>query len=59
MPTARGVCELLLEQSLLVVPAHHDTVRIAPPLVVGTTELDFAVDRLAAGLAVAAEGGRR
>jgi ornithine--oxo-acid transaminase len=53
MPSARGVCELLLDQSLLVIAAHDDTVRIAPPLVVGTTELDFAVDRLAAGLAVA------
>jgi ornithine--oxo-acid transaminase len=59
MPTARDVCESLLDHSLLVIAAHDDTVRIAPPLILADRELEWAVEHLAGGFAVAAEGGLR
>jgi len=52
MPSAHRMCELLLDQRLLVKDAHEITLRIAPPLIIDGAELDWALDRLADGLAV-------
>lgn len=44
--TGRGVAERLLERGVLVKDTHGQTVRIAPPLVIRATELDWAVEQL-------------
>ncbi|MGB3374511.1 MAG: ornithine--oxo-acid transaminase [Microbacterium sp.] len=44
--TGREIAEKLLERGVLVKDTHGQTVRIAPPLVIRTTELDWAVEQL-------------
>ncbi len=44
--TAREVCERLLEHGVLCKDTHEQTVRIAPPLTVLPSELDWALTRI-------------
>jgi len=44
--TGRDVAERLLSRGVLVKDTHGQTIRIAPPLVVRATELDWAVEQL-------------
>ncbi len=44
----RVVCERALERGVLVKDAHEHTVRMAPPIVVGSDDLAFAIDQLTA-----------
>jgi ornithine--oxo-acid transaminase len=44
--TGREVAERLLARGVLVKDTHGQTIRIAPPLVVRATELDWAVEQL-------------
>ncbi|WP_458042666.1 MULTISPECIES: ornithine--oxo-acid transaminase [Bacteria] len=44
--TGREVAEKLLARGVLVKDTHGQTIRIAPPLVVRATELDWAVEQL-------------
>ncbi len=44
--TAREVAERLLARGVLVKDTHGQTIRIAPPLVIRATELDWAVEQL-------------
>jgi ornithine--oxo-acid transaminase len=45
--TGREACTLLAERGVLAKDTHGSTIRLAPPLVVTTDEITFAVDRLA------------
>jgi ornithine--oxo-acid transaminase len=49
--TGRVVCEALLSRGVLAKDTHGSTIRLAPPLVVTPSDIDFAVDALAAVLA--------
>lgn len=44
--TGREVAEQMLKRGVLVKDTHGQTIRIAPPLVVRATELDWAVEQL-------------
>ncbi|GAA4894415.1 hypothetical protein GCM10025789_09580 [Tessaracoccus lubricantis] len=44
--TAREVSERLMQRGVLVKDTHGQTVRIAPPLVISESELDWAVEQL-------------
>ncbi|MEV7694316.1 ornithine--oxo-acid transaminase [Microbacterium sp. NPDC089189] len=44
--TGREIAERLLARGVLVKDTHGQTIRIAPPLVVRSTELDWAVEQL-------------
>ncbi len=44
--TGREIAERMLSQGVLVKDTHGQTIRIAPPLVVRATELDWAVEQL-------------
>jgi ornithine--oxo-acid transaminase len=44
--TGREVAERMLARGVLVKDTHGQTIRIAPPLVVRATELDWAVEQL-------------
>ena len=44
--TGRAVAERLLARGVLVKDTHGQTIRIAPPIVVRSTELDWAVEQL-------------
>ncbi len=44
--TARQVAERMLARGVLVKDTHGQTIRLAPPLVVRATELDWAVEQL-------------
>jgi ornithine--oxo-acid transaminase len=44
--TGRDIAERLLARGVLVKDTHGQTIRIAPPLVVRATELDWAVEQL-------------
>jgi ornithine--oxo-acid transaminase len=48
--TARKYCEALLERGVLAKDTHAQVVRLAPPLIVERTELDWLVDQLRAVL---------
>ncbi|MFB9832109.1 ornithine--oxo-acid transaminase [Actinoallomurus acaciae] len=48
---ARPVSERLMERGVLAKETHETTLRLAPPLVVDETDLDWALDQLAAVLA--------
>ncbi|SDE64490.1 ornithine--oxo-acid transaminase [Paenibacillus sp. UNCCL117] len=48
---ARPYCELLMRRGLLCKETHQTTLRLAPPLIIGRQELDFAVERLLDALA--------
>jgi ornithine--oxo-acid transaminase len=50
LATGREICELLLERGLLAKDTHGSTIRLAPPIVIDPTDLDWAVDQLAAVL---------
>lgn len=49
--TAREIAERLLARGVLVKDTHGQTLRIAPPLVIRATELDWAVEQLRVVLA--------
>ena len=44
--TGRQACERLMDRGVLAKDTHGSTIRIAPPLVVTSDELDFAVEQL-------------
>ena len=46
-PPARTVCERLVGRGLLCKDTHAHTIRLAPPLVVDESDLDFALEALA------------
>jgi ornithine--oxo-acid transaminase len=43
--TGREACERLLDKGVLVKDTHGSTIRLAPPLVVDESEVNFLVDR--------------
>jgi ornithine--oxo-acid transaminase len=47
MPTARRVAEQVLRRRVLTNTAHGRTLRIAPPLVVHTSDLGWGLDQIA------------
>ncbi len=44
--SARAVCEALLARGMLSKETHETVVRLAPPLVIGKAEIDWAVDQI-------------
>ncbi|MGG1909174.1 aminotransferase class III-fold pyridoxal phosphate-dependent enzyme, partial [Microbacterium sp. NRRL B-14842] len=44
--SGREIAEKLLDRGVLVKDTHGQTIRIAPPLVIRATELDWAVEQL-------------
>ena len=50
---ARAVCERLMEKGVLAKDTHETTVRLAPPLVVEKSELEWALETITAVLATA------
>ncbi|HZT52007.1 MAG TPA: ornithine--oxo-acid transaminase [Stellaceae bacterium] len=48
--SAREACELLIEQGVLSKETHETVVRLAPPLVIRQTDLDWGLDRFEAML---------
>jgi len=44
--TARAICEALMRRGLLSKETHETVVRLAPPLVIGKAELDWAVRQI-------------
>jgi len=44
--SARSVCEALMERGLLSKETHQTVVRLAPPLVIGKTEIDWAIHQI-------------
>jgi len=50
LATGRQVCEALAERGVLAKDTHGSTIRLAPPIVVEESELDWAVEQLAAVL---------
>ena len=48
--SARAVCEALMARGLLSKETHATVVRLAPPLIIGQAELDWAVTQIAAVL---------
>ena len=44
--SARAVCEALMDRGLLSKETHHTVVRLAPPLVIGKAELDWAIRQI-------------
>ncbi len=44
--SARAVCEALLERGLLSKETHETVVRLAPPLIIGKAEIDWAVEQI-------------
>ncbi|RQP12456.1 MAG: ornithine--oxo-acid transaminase [Microbacteriaceae bacterium] len=51
LASGRRVAELLAERGVLAKDTHGSTIRLAPPLVIESDELDWAVDQLEAVLA--------
>lgn len=52
LATGREVCELLMARGVLAKDTHGSTIRLAPPLVISSEDLDFAVDQLEAVMAL-------
>ena len=50
-PTGRQLCESLLERGVLAKDTHGSTIRLAPPLVAGETEIDLLVQAVTDSLA--------
>ena len=48
---ARPFCEALMERGMLCKETHHQVIRLAPPLNIEESDLDWAVEQLAAVLA--------
>ena len=44
---ARKYCEALKERGILAKDTHGDTIRIAPPLVITSDQVDWAVEQFA------------
>ena len=44
---ARPYCEEMMEEGLLCKETHERTIRLAPPLVIGKRDIDWAVSRIA------------
>jgi ornithine--oxo-acid transaminase len=44
--TAREVCEALMARGLLSKETHSTVVRLAPPLIISKTEIDWAVTQI-------------
>ncbi len=44
--SARAICEALLERGLLSKETHETVVRLAPPLIIGKAEIDWAVEQI-------------
>ena len=44
--SARTICEALMERGLLSKETHETVVRLAPPLVIGKAEIDWAVQQI-------------
>jgi ornithine--oxo-acid transaminase len=44
--SAREVCEGLMRKGVLTKETHHTVVRLAPPLMIDKSDLDWAIDRL-------------
>ncbi|MCC6472255.1 MAG: ornithine--oxo-acid transaminase, partial [Burkholderiales bacterium] len=55
--SARRVVDALLARGVLSRDTHGSVVRLAPPLVIGEEDIDFAVEALRAALAVVQSGG--
>ncbi len=51
LATGRQVCEALMRRGVLAKDTHGSTIRLAPPLVVTSRDVDFAVDALRESLA--------
>jgi len=49
--TAREVCERLMQQGILSKETHDTVVRLAPPLTITRSEIDWALERISAVLA--------
>lgn len=45
---ARPYCEALMQEGLLCKETHHTVIRLAPPLVITRSEIDWAFDRISA-----------
>jgi ornithine--oxo-acid transaminase len=45
--SAREICESLMQRGLLSKETHETVVRLAPPLIIGQEEIDWAVDQIA------------
>jgi len=56
IPVAKEASALALERGLLVNPVRHDSIRVAPPLLVGDEELEAALRILADVLTEIAAG---
>jgi ornithine--oxo-acid transaminase len=52
---ARGYCERILARGVIVKDTHHTTLRMAPPLVIEKSDLEWALDQV---IGVLAEGPR-
>ena len=50
---ARAVCERLMERGVLAKDTHETTVRLAPPLVISKTDLEWALEAITGVLATA------
>jgi ornithine--oxo-acid transaminase len=46
LASARAICEALMERGLLSKETHETVVRLAPPLVIGRAEIDWAVQQI-------------
>ena len=46
LASARAICEALMERGLLSKETHQTVVRLAPPLVIGKAELDWALTQI-------------
>ena len=46
MPSARQICEALMERGLLSKETHETVVRLAPPLIISKAEIDWAVTQI-------------
>jgi len=44
--SARTICEMLMERGLLSKETHETVVRLAPPLIISQTEIDWAIDQI-------------
>ena len=45
--SAREICESLMQRGLLSKETHETVVRLAPPLIIGQEEIDWAIEQIA------------
>jgi len=50
--SGRAVCELLMAGGVLAKETHGNTIRLAPPLIITESELDWALDRIEAAVSL-------